>query len=152
MYRLEDGRKHLAVYQRESNNHIMISLDMRSPNQMLDRYLGVMVRPRLSNTLRRTARRNDATVLPQSRSGRICFANLLSFLGCSLLAFVKPMLDTPALMRENTVCDILRSLPGCVTIEVGSRPYRHGLSQAVTCRMPKEYLWNNHNIASAASR
>ncbi len=41
MYSLEDGRKHLAVYQRESNNHIMTCLGMRSPNQMLDRYLGV---------------------------------------------------------------------------------------------------------------
>lgn len=42
MYSLEDGRKQLAVYQRESNNHIMTCLGMRSPNQLLELYLGVM--------------------------------------------------------------------------------------------------------------
>ena len=42
MYSLEDGRKQLAVYQRESNNHIMTCLNMRSPNQVLEKYQGVM--------------------------------------------------------------------------------------------------------------
>lgn len=42
MYSLEDGRKQLAVYQRESNNHIMTCLGMKSPNQVLALYLGVM--------------------------------------------------------------------------------------------------------------
>ena len=42
MFSLEDGRKQLAVYQRESNNHIMTCLEMRSPNQVLQLYHGVM--------------------------------------------------------------------------------------------------------------
>ena len=42
MYSLEDGRKQLAVYQRESNNHIMTCLNMKSPNQMVEMYRGVM--------------------------------------------------------------------------------------------------------------
>ena len=42
MFSLEDGRKQLAVYQRESNNHIMTCLGMRSPNQVLELYHGVM--------------------------------------------------------------------------------------------------------------
>lgn len=42
MYCLEDGRKQLAVYQRESNDHIMTCLGMLSPNQVLARYHGVM--------------------------------------------------------------------------------------------------------------
>ena len=42
MYSLADGRKQLAVYQRESNNHIMTCLDMKSPNQVLELYHGVM--------------------------------------------------------------------------------------------------------------
>ena len=42
MYSLADGRKQLAVYQRESNNHIMTCLGMRSPNQLLELYHGVM--------------------------------------------------------------------------------------------------------------
>jgi hypothetical protein len=42
MYNLEDGRRQLAVYQRESNNNIMTCLAMRSPNQVLEGYLGVM--------------------------------------------------------------------------------------------------------------
>lgn len=42
MYSLEDGRKQLAVYQRESNTHIMTCLGMRSPNQILERYNGIM--------------------------------------------------------------------------------------------------------------
>ena len=42
MYSLEDGRKKLAKYQRESNDHIMTSLNMQSPNQVLVRYLAVM--------------------------------------------------------------------------------------------------------------
>lgn len=42
MYSLEDGRKQLAVYQRESNNHIMTCLGMQSPNEILSKYQGVM--------------------------------------------------------------------------------------------------------------
>lgn len=42
MYSLADGRKQLAVYQRESNNHIMTCLGMKSPNQLLELYHGVM--------------------------------------------------------------------------------------------------------------
>ena len=42
MYSLADGRRQLAVYQRESNNHIMTCLGMRSPNQLLELYRGVM--------------------------------------------------------------------------------------------------------------
>lgn len=42
MYSLEDGRRQLARYQRESNNHIMTCLGMKSPNEILERYLGVM--------------------------------------------------------------------------------------------------------------
>ena len=42
MYNLEDGRKQLAVYQRKSNDHIKTCLGLRSPNQVLQDYLGVM--------------------------------------------------------------------------------------------------------------
>ena len=42
MYSLADGRKQLAVYQRESYNHIMTCLGMKSPNQLLELYHGVM--------------------------------------------------------------------------------------------------------------
>ena len=42
MYSLEDGRKQLAVYQRQSNNHMMTCLGMKSPNQLLDLYQGIM--------------------------------------------------------------------------------------------------------------
>ena len=42
MYSLEDGRKQLAKYQRVSNDCIMTCLGMRSPNQILSLYLGVM--------------------------------------------------------------------------------------------------------------
>lgn len=42
MFGLEDGRKQLAVYQRESNNHIMTCLGMKSPNAVLSLYHGVM--------------------------------------------------------------------------------------------------------------
>ena len=42
MYSLEDGRKQLAVYQRRSNNYIKTCLGMKSPNQVLNMYLGVM--------------------------------------------------------------------------------------------------------------
>lgn len=42
MYDLEDGRRQLAVYQRESNNHIMTCLGMRSPNQVLADYAAVL--------------------------------------------------------------------------------------------------------------
>ena len=42
MYCLEDGRKQLAVYQRRSNDHITTCLGMRSPNEVLDLYRGIM--------------------------------------------------------------------------------------------------------------
>lgn len=42
MYSLEDGRKQLAVYQRLSNDYIMTCLNMRSPNQVIEDYQGVM--------------------------------------------------------------------------------------------------------------
>lgn len=42
MYGLEDGRKQLARYQRESNDHIMTCLGLRSPNEVLKAYLAVM--------------------------------------------------------------------------------------------------------------
>lgn len=42
MYSLEDGRKQLAAYQRESNDHIMTCLGMKSPNEILGRYQAVM--------------------------------------------------------------------------------------------------------------
>ncbi len=42
MFSLADGRKQLASYQRLSNNYIMTCLGMRSPDQVLERYLAVM--------------------------------------------------------------------------------------------------------------
>lgn len=42
MYNLEDGRKQLAAYQKKSNNYIKTCLNMQSPNQVVDKYLGVM--------------------------------------------------------------------------------------------------------------
>lgn len=42
MYNLEDGRRQLAVYQRASNTYIMTCLNMQSPNQVLERYQGVI--------------------------------------------------------------------------------------------------------------
>ena len=42
MYSLEDGRKQLAVYQRKSNNYIKTCLNFQSPNQVVEKYLGVM--------------------------------------------------------------------------------------------------------------
>ena len=42
MYCLEDGRKQLAAYQRRSNDHIMTCLSMRSPNEVLGLYRGIM--------------------------------------------------------------------------------------------------------------
>ena len=42
MYCLEDGRRQLARYQALSNDYIMTCLGMRSPNAVLDLYLGVM--------------------------------------------------------------------------------------------------------------
>jgi len=42
MYKLEDGRKKLAIYQEKSNNYIMTCLGMKSPNQVLRQYLSVM--------------------------------------------------------------------------------------------------------------
>lgn len=41
MYSLEDGRRQLAVYQKQSNNHIKTCLNMRSPNQVLQDYLHI---------------------------------------------------------------------------------------------------------------
>lgn len=42
MYSLEDGRRQLARYQALSNNIIMTCLKMKSPNEVLATYLGVM--------------------------------------------------------------------------------------------------------------
>lgn len=42
MYGLEDGRRQLAKYQAASNNNIMTCLGMKSPNEVLAAYLGVM--------------------------------------------------------------------------------------------------------------
>ena len=42
MYSLEDGRKQLAKYQKTSNDNIMTCLGMRSPNQVLALYQGIM--------------------------------------------------------------------------------------------------------------
>ena len=42
MYSLEDGRRQLAEYQRRSNNHIKTCLGMKSPNQIVQKYLDVM--------------------------------------------------------------------------------------------------------------
>ena len=42
MFSLEDGRKQLAVYQKKSNDYIKHCLGLRSPNQVLEDYLGVM--------------------------------------------------------------------------------------------------------------
>ena len=42
MYSLEDGRRQLAKYQRASNDNIMTCLGMRSPNQVLALYQGIM--------------------------------------------------------------------------------------------------------------
>ncbi|MGN1319053.1 MAG: hypothetical protein ACI4VF_08550 [Lachnospirales bacterium] len=42
MYNLADGRKQLAVYQKKSNTYIKTCLGMKSPNQIVEKYLGVM--------------------------------------------------------------------------------------------------------------
>ena len=42
MYNLSDGRNQLAVYQKKSNDIIMTCLGMKSPNQILEKYLAVM--------------------------------------------------------------------------------------------------------------
>ena len=42
MYSLEDGRRQLAKYQRASNDNIMTCLSMRSPNQVLALYHGLI--------------------------------------------------------------------------------------------------------------
>ena len=42
MFSLEDGRKQLARYQRLSNNIIMTCLSMKSPNQVIELYRGVI--------------------------------------------------------------------------------------------------------------
>lgn len=42
MYSLEDGRKQLAVYQTKSNNYIKTCLGMKTPNQVVKMYQGVM--------------------------------------------------------------------------------------------------------------
>ena len=42
MYSLTDGRKQLAVYNKKSNNIPKICLNFLSPNEVLDKYLGVM--------------------------------------------------------------------------------------------------------------
>jgi IS30 family transposase len=42
MYNLEDGRKQLAKYNKKSNNIPKTCLSFLTPNEMLDKYLGVM--------------------------------------------------------------------------------------------------------------
>lgn len=42
MYNLADGKKQLAVYQKKSNNYIKTCLNMKSPNQVIAEYSGVM--------------------------------------------------------------------------------------------------------------
>lgn len=42
MYSLEDGRRQLETYQKKSNRYIKTCLGMRSPEQILEMYLGVM--------------------------------------------------------------------------------------------------------------
>lgn len=42
MFNLEDGRKQLAAYQAKSNGYIMTCLGMKSPNQIIELYLGIM--------------------------------------------------------------------------------------------------------------
>lgn len=42
MFNLEDGRKQLAAYQAKSNGYIMTCLGMKSPNQIIQLYLGIM--------------------------------------------------------------------------------------------------------------
>ena len=42
MYNLDDGRKQLAKYNKKSNNIPKICLGFLTPNEMLDKYLGVM--------------------------------------------------------------------------------------------------------------
>jgi len=41
-FNLDDGRKQLAAYNKRSNGHIMTCLGMKSPNEVLEGYLGVM--------------------------------------------------------------------------------------------------------------
>lgn len=38
----QDGRRQLAVYQRQSNSHIMTCLGMKFLNEVLDLHRGVM--------------------------------------------------------------------------------------------------------------
>ena len=42
MYNLADGRKQLERYNKKSNNIPKICLGFLTPNEMLDKYLGVM--------------------------------------------------------------------------------------------------------------
>lgn len=42
MFNLEDGRKQLKRYQKKSNNHIKVCLNMKSPNEVLASYLHIM--------------------------------------------------------------------------------------------------------------
>lgn len=42
MYSLEDGRKQLSAYQKKSNRYIKTCLKMKTPEQVVEMYLGVM--------------------------------------------------------------------------------------------------------------
>ena len=42
MYSLEDGRKQLSIYQLKSNNYIKTCLGMKTPNQVVKMYQGIM--------------------------------------------------------------------------------------------------------------
>ena len=85
MYSLADGRRQLAVYQRASNDHIMTCLGMRSPNELLELYRRRNVAARASPAhCAGLPHTHYTSVLLQSRSGRICFANLHPSLDFSL--------------------------------------------------------------------
>ena len=42
MYNLEDGKKQLAIYNKKSNSYPKICLKFKSPNEVLEQYLGVI--------------------------------------------------------------------------------------------------------------
>ncbi len=75
MYSLEDGQKQLAVYQRESNNHIMTCLGMQSPNEILSKYHVVRL-SRPSGSFCRIAVHHS--LLSHHSQGQVVFASQIS--------------------------------------------------------------------------